>query len=115
MLTSSETVSLQSNKPAAKAAEQYHVADCFEQLLGRIKDKTARVGIIGLGYVGLPLARAFSAKGLAVLGFDIDPNKVTSLWEAKSYLGHISDAVIREMLDNGFEATANFERLEEPD
>jgi UDP-N-acetyl-D-glucosamine dehydrogenase len=87
----------------------------FETLLSRIQAKTARVGIIGLGYVGLPLARAFSAKGISVLGFDIDADKVTSLWEGKSYLGHIPDTVIREMLDHGFEATAHFERLDEPD
>ena len=72
-------------------------------------------GIIGLGYVGLPLARAFAERGIAVLGFDVDPVKVAKLERGQSYIGHIPDAMIRQMREQGFEATRTFERLDEPD
>ena len=60
-------------------------------LLSKIESGTVRVGIIGLGYVGLPLARAFAERGIAVLGFDVDPVKVAKLEEGQSYIGHIPD------------------------
>jgi UDP-N-acetyl-D-glucosamine dehydrogenase len=81
----------------------------------KIVSRTARVGIIGLGYVGLPLARAFSEAGFAVLGFDTDPRKVSSLQEGKSYIGHIADPVVGKMRREGFEATDQFRRLDEAD
>jgi UDP-N-acetyl-D-glucosamine dehydrogenase len=84
-------------------------------LLTRIESATARVGIIGLGYVGLPLALAFSDRGIAVLGFDVDPNKIASLDRGESYIGHIPDATIRSMRQNRFEPTLDFRRLDEPD
>jgi UDP-N-acetyl-D-glucosamine dehydrogenase len=89
--------------------------DFFAPLLSRIEKRSARVGIIGLGYVGLPLARAFSAKGFPVLGFDIDAKKVDRLNAGESYIGHIPAQTVREMRSKGFEATARFERLDEPD
>jgi UDP-N-acetyl-D-glucosamine dehydrogenase len=84
-------------------------------LLARIESAAVRVGIIGLGYVGLPLARAFSDHGIAVLGFDVDPIKVSRLGRGQSYIGHIPDAVIHQMREKGFEATVDFDRLDEPD
>ena len=87
----------------------------FESILTKIESATARVGIIGLGYVGLPLARAFSDRGIAVLGFDVDPAKVARLQGGESYIGHIPDATIRTMRENKFEATVDFRRLDEPD
>jgi UDP-N-acetyl-D-mannosaminuronate dehydrogenase/intein/homing endonuclease len=84
-------------------------------LLSRIRDRSARVGIIGLGYVGLPLARAFAQGGYAVLGFDVDPAKVDKLGRGQSYIGHIGDDVIRDMAARGFRATADFGRLGEAD
>ena len=84
-------------------------------LLAKIESAAVRVGIIGLGYVGLPLARAFSDRGIAVLGFDVDPIKVARLERGESYIGHIPDAVIRQMREQGFEATVDFQRLDEPD
>jgi len=84
-------------------------------LLSRIESGTVRVGIIGLGYVGLPLARAFSERGIAVLGFDVDPVKVAKLEEGQSYIGHISNATIRQMGEHRFQATSSFDRLDEPD
>jgi UDP-N-acetyl-D-glucosamine dehydrogenase len=86
-----------------------------EGLRTRIESSTVCVGIIGLGYVGLPLARAFSEGGLAVLGFDVDPAKVEALQRGASYIGHIPDATIRQMCKLGFEATSDFRRLNEPD
>jgi UDP-N-acetyl-D-glucosamine dehydrogenase len=86
-----------------------------EALLRRIECGDARVGIIGLGYVGLPLARAFADRGIAVLGFDVDPAKVEKLNRGESYIGHITEEVIRSMTKRGFVSTDRFERLDEPD
>jgi UDP-N-acetyl-D-glucosamine dehydrogenase len=83
--------------------------------LTRIRERSFRVGIIGLGYVGLPLARAFAAGGFRVLGFDIDAAKVARLQRGESYIGHIPPGTIQEMQQAGFEATDRFDRLEEPD
>src|SRR5947209_4027325 len=80
-------------------------------LLSRIAARTARVGVIGLGYVGLPLARTFAINGYPVLGFDIDPGKVTRLREGRSYIGHIGDEVVADLRARGFDATHHFERL----
>src|SRR5271165_7391518 len=79
-------------------------------LLSKIESGTVRVGIIGLGYVGLPLARAFAEHGIAVLGFDLDAVKVSRLESGQSYIGHIPDATIRRMRENRFEATSSFDR-----
>ena len=86
-----------------------------EALLSKIESAAVRVGIIGLGYVGLPLARAFAEKRIAVLGFDVDPLKVAKLQSGQSYIGHIHDATIRQMREQRFEATSSFDRLDEPD
>lgn len=91
------------------------MADQYSSLLGRIERKEACVGIIGLGYVGLPLARAFTEAGFPVLGFDIDPGKVAHLDAGESYIGHIPAASIQAMRERGFRATDNFGRLHEPD
>jgi len=84
-------------------------------LLEKLQSNSARVGIIGLGYVGLPLARAFAERGIVVLGFDVDEAKVAALRRNESYIGHIPPAVIRRMREEGFDATADFRRLDEPD
>ena len=88
----------------------------FLSLRDAIDRKTAKVGIIGLGYVGLPLARAFTDKGVAVLGFDTDATKVVKLQRGESYIGHINDATIKSMREkNLLDATHHFHRLDEPD
>ncbi|MFQ3594224.1 MAG: nucleotide sugar dehydrogenase, partial [Gemmataceae bacterium] len=84
-------------------------------LMHKIRSRLACIGIIGLGYVGLPLARTFSAAGYPVLGFDIDPSKVERLHAGQSYLRHIPASDIATMLQQGFEATSDFGRLGEPD
>ena len=81
----------------------------------RILSRKACVGIIGLGYVGLPLALAFARKGFQVLGFDLDPAKVDQLNSGESYIGHISSETVAEMRSYGFEATTQFDRLVQAD
>ncbi len=90
-------------------------SDHRSRLLLAIEGRQARVGIIGLGYVGLPLARAFAVAGYRVLGFDTDPAKVEKLARGQSYIGHIADESVASMVAGGFEATDRFERLGEPD
>jgi UDP-N-acetyl-D-glucosamine dehydrogenase len=85
------------------------------ELLERIRQRQAKVAIIGLGYIGLPLAKTFSLSGFRVLGFDIDAGKVGKLHRGESYLRHIPAESVRAMLKQGFEATNRFERLDEPD
>ena len=85
-------------------------------LLTKIKSKKAVIGIVGLGYVGLPLAFAFRKKKFKVIGFDIDQKKIKSLDKGKSFLSHISDKDISKMnLKNGFTSTTDFSRLTEVD
>ncbi|MEZ6109659.1 MAG: NAD(P)-binding domain-containing protein [Pirellulaceae bacterium] len=60
-----------------------------EQLATAIRDKSCRVGVIGLGYVGLPLIRAFSQAGFATMGFDVDDAKIAKLTAGQSYIRHI--------------------------
>lgn len=75
----------------------------------RIRDRTARVGIAGLGYVGLPLAEAFALAGFSVIGFDIDEAKTRLLNEGKTYIRHIPDARIAAIVDSGkFRASTDF-------
>ncbi|QNN24869.1 nucleotide sugar dehydrogenase [Planctomycetales bacterium ZRK34] len=82
----------------------------------KIHDQSAIVGIVGMGYVGLPLARAFSDAGFAVMGFDVDPAKVQALNEGTNYLKHLGGDLVSGMCQTGrFEATADFDRLGEPD
>jgi UDP-N-acetyl-D-glucosamine dehydrogenase len=88
----------------------------FNSLEKAIQDKTARVGVIGLGYVGLPLIRAFVAAGFRTLGFDVDAKKVEALKAGKSYIGHIDSAWIADCIaKKTFEPTADMGRLGEPD
>jgi UDP-N-acetyl-D-glucosamine dehydrogenase len=109
----SESVKLR-KPPQVRNVSSPEVAN-QDTLAAKIRERTAVVGIIGLGYVGLPLAKAFSARGFPVLGFDIDQTKVDKLLRGESYIGHIPAGVIREMRSNRFDATADFERLAEAD
>lgn len=88
----------------------------IDALLQKVVDRTVVVGVIGLGYVGLPFCMAAVRHGLTTIGFDIDPVKCAALAEGRSYFKHLSDAAIGEMAKSGrFEATSNFDRLSEPD
>jgi UDP-N-acetyl-D-glucosamine dehydrogenase len=88
----------------------------FLELKRKIEDRSAVVGICGLGYVGLPLVRAIAARGYSVIGFDIDAKKVSRLNAGESYIRHISSATIRELVAaRQFEATDDFRRICEAD
>lgn len=80
-----------------------------------VQSRTAKVGILGLGYVGIPLALRIHEVGLPVLGFDIDTRRVTQLNAGESPIKHISGDEIAAMRDAGFEATADFSRASECD
>lgn len=87
-------------------------ASPFDRLLARIGEKSARVGIIGLGYVGLPLAVTAAKGGLTVTGFDIDPGKITRLAAGESYIEAVSEADLAEVTAAGRVAwTADFAQL----
>jgi UDP-N-acetyl-D-glucosamine dehydrogenase len=85
-------------------------------LMNRIQGRKAVVGIIGMGYVGLPLAQTFGAAGFRVVGFDIDATKVKALMAGRSYIKHISAASVRQLRrGDRFVATADFKRLRKVD
>jgi UDP-N-acetyl-D-glucosamine dehydrogenase len=86
------------------------------ELINKINDKTAVVGVIGLGYVGLPLALEFAHKGFNVLGFDLDDNKINFISAGKSYIKHIPSEKIKPVVDKKLlNATTDFSRLPEAD
>ncbi len=85
-------------------------------LLNKIKNREAVVGIIGLGYVGLPLAIHFGLQGFKVIGFDVDERKIDMLYQGQSYIKHIKMEHINEKIKEGkLEATVDFGRLGEVD
>ncbi|HXE54048.1 MAG TPA: nucleotide sugar dehydrogenase [Tepidisphaeraceae bacterium] len=82
----------------------------------KIQTRSAKVGVIGLGYVGLPLLAAFHKAGFPVIGFDVDPAKIQALRRGENYLKHLGPALVSDMLKAGrFEATNDPSRLGEPD
>lgn len=85
------------------------------ELIEKLGDKTAHVGIVGLGYVGLPLSIRFAEAGYRVLGFDVDEIKVQKIAEGKTYIKHIPDNVVATALEQGFKATSDFSRASEVD
>ena len=85
-------------------------------LQARLATKSAQVGVVGLGYVGLPLALLFAEAGFPTFGFDIDREKVEALNSGRSYIRHIPAAVISEAMNQRrFKATADFRKLREMD
>jgi UDP-N-acetyl-D-glucosamine dehydrogenase len=88
----------------------------FHELEEKIETRAARVGVIGLGYVGLPLVLAVVEAGYPALGFDIDPEKVTALNEGRSYLRSVDEQNIASLCRSGrFQATSDFARVVEAD
>jgi UDP-N-acetyl-D-glucosamine dehydrogenase len=85
------------------------------ELIKKLEDKSAVIGIVGLGYVGLPLMLRYAEVGYKVIGFDIDKDKIAALRAGKSYIEHISSQAIAESLKRGFEPTADFARASEAD
>lgn len=86
-----------------------------EQLKAKIEARTAHVAVIGLGYVGLPLALLFSEEKFPVTGFDIDERKVQTLAEGGSYIYRIPATEIQAARQHGFNATADYSRIAEMD
>ena len=84
-------------------------------LISQIGSRSARIGIIGLGYVGLPLALLFSEEKFRVTGFDIDARKVSSLAEGGSYIARIPPTEIQSAREHGFSATSDYTHISEMD
>jgi len=98
------------NKATAVASK---VLSAFES---KVDSRAARVGIIGLGYVGLPLALLFAREGFSVSGFDLDADKVAKLRRGESYISHIPATTIAEQVDQKrLEVTTDFAHLKEMD
>ncbi|MCH2179373.1 MAG: nucleotide sugar dehydrogenase [Mariniblastus sp.] len=88
----------------------------FEILNKKIESRNALIGVVGLGYVGLPLIDAFYKAGFKCLGFDVDPKKIDALNAGQSYIAHISNDIVKQWVDaNKLEATSDMKRLNEPD
>ena len=92
-----------SSEPAAERAAQYFATAQWT------------AGIIGLGYVGLPLAATAVEAGLRCIGFDVSPDVVRRLGRGESHVGDVSDEQLRAALDNGLEVTTSEERLRDAD
>jgi len=90
-------------------------AALFSDLKAKIEQKQARVAVIGLGYVGLPLALLYTEQEFSVTGFDIDARKVSTLDQGGSYIYRIPAAEIQAAKKRGFSATAEYSRLTEMD
>ncbi|RTL93802.1 MAG: nucleotide sugar dehydrogenase, partial [Hyphomicrobiales bacterium] len=85
-------------------------------LHSRLESRTATIGVIGLGYVGLPLAAVAARAGFRVIGFDIDNSKVERLKAGRSYIGAVTDEALQDISASGsFRATSDFAILEECD
>ncbi len=89
--------------------------DPLDLLKQAIADRTARIGVIGQGYVGLPLSVHLSRAGFRVLGLEADPEKVAALNACRSYIGDIPDSELREAHAAGYEATGDASKLGEVD
>lgn len=87
-----------------------------EAIVKKYKDRKALIGVMGMGYVGLPLARTFGAAGFATLCFDVDPDKIKKLNAGKSYIKHIPDSTIKDLVaSKRFRATDKMSELNKPD
>tara|TARA_B110000211_G_scaffold225711_1_gene278325 strand:- start:7081 stop:8370 length:1290 start_codon:yes stop_codon:yes gene_type:complete len=84
-------------------------------LKNKLKSKKVIIGIIGLGYVGLPLANAFVNKNIKVYGFDNDKTKIKKINQGKSYINYFSDTQIQKMKKNNFKCFTNLEKIPEVD
>jgi UDP-N-acetyl-D-glucosamine dehydrogenase len=91
-------------------------SEALTKLADKLSGKSFTLGVIGLGYVGLPLSLTFLRKGIKVIGFDLDPSKIANIEQGQSYIKHIpSEDLSRFVTQKLFAATADFSRLNEPD
>ena len=87
-----------------------------EKLRQKIADRSVVVGVMGLGYVGLPLVREFCGSGVRVIGFDVDVQKIKMLKAGKTYIEHLPGPFFRKLIQQGlFTPTANMDELDQPD
>ncbi|MBC7336669.1 MAG: UDP-N-acetyl-D-glucosamine dehydrogenase, partial [Clostridia bacterium] len=87
-----------------------------EALLERIRRKEARVGVVGLGYVGLPLAVEFAEAGFTVLGIDLDPNRVGAINAGQSYIGDVPAERLRPLVEERrLMATSSYDMVSQLD
>ena len=86
-----------------------------QETLRKIETREARIGIVGMGYVGLPLALLFSEARFAITGFDIDSNKVEALNRGGTYIVRIPAAEIQSAQENGFKATSDYSQVDQMD
>lgn len=92
------------------------MSENIDQLIASFHDNSARVGIIGLGYVGLPLALTLAENRFNVTGFDVDQGKIDNLQAGRSYISHIADDSVKKYIENGrFTATPDFSQIAEMD
>jgi UDP-N-acetyl-D-glucosamine dehydrogenase len=92
------------------------MSDPKTELLAKLESGRVIVGIVGMGYVGLPLALAFAERSIQVIGFDVDAAKVEALHAGQSYLKHVpSERIQRAVASGMLRATSSFDRLSEPD
>ncbi|HEY4708481.1 MAG TPA: nucleotide sugar dehydrogenase, partial [Thermodesulfobacteriota bacterium] len=90
----------------------------FDKMLNSLDKRTAKIGIIGLGYVGLPIVLRFCEERFRVIGFDVDPAKVKALNSGRSYIRHLPSERIARLVKGKnpvFTATSDMKRLSEPD
>ena len=99
----------------ASAQPDASLSPAGEALRGKIADRSAVVAVVGLGYVGLPLARVFWDAGFSVLGLDSDPEKIEHLADGRTYLTHLGDDLARPMTAERFEGTTDAGRLADAD
>ncbi len=84
-------------------------------IIDSLENRSAVIGIVGLGYVGLPLALRYAEAGYTVLGFDVDPGKPEKIAQGQSYFKHIPDSRVQSAVEAGFSATTDFSRAGEAD
>ena len=89
--------------------------DRLSELKIRMETRHARIGIVGMGYVGLPLALLFSGEGFQVTGFDIAEDKVAALNRGDSYIVRIPASAIQQAQEAGFRATADYSQIAQMD
>ena len=90
--------------------------ELVQDLLGKIKETSAKVGVVGLGYVGLPFAVEKAKVGFKVLGFDRSANRVEMVNRGENFIGDVDDEELRSLVGRGFiEATTDMDRLGDMD